>query len=140
MHTDSSVSSSGGGAGGNISNIGMGSVSSSGYVSPSIITLDSPSPPATPPGTQTPSVQPLPSLQMPPPIFPNSMYLSSVPTFLDLDSDSNSPQSSNAAPLYTPRYWVSVNPVEHCHVVKHFYSLKHMRFVSRVWFCNVKRL
>jgi len=103
LHSDSSVSSSGGGAGGNISNIGMGSVSSSGYVSPSIITLDSPSPPATPPGTQTPSVQPLPSLQMPPPIFPNSMYLSSVPTFLDLDSDSNSPQSSNAAPLY-PRY------------------------------------
>jgi E3 SUMO-protein ligase PIAS1/E3 SUMO-protein ligase PIAS2 len=104
LHSDSSVSSSGGGAGGNISNIGMGSVSSSGYVSPSIITLDSPSPPATPPGTQTPSVQQLPSLQMPPPIFPNSMYLSSIPTFLDLDSDSNSPQSSNAAPLYPPRY------------------------------------
>ncbi|GFG30941.1 hypothetical protein Cfor_04039 [Coptotermes formosanus] len=104
LHSDSNVSSSGGGAGGNNSNAGLSSVSSSGYVSPSIITLDSPSPPATPPGTQVPSVQPLPSLQMPPPIFPNSMYLSSVPTFLDLDSDSNSPQSSSAAPLYPPRY------------------------------------
>ncbi|XP_021928824.1 E3 SUMO-protein ligase PIAS2 isoform X2 [Zootermopsis nevadensis] len=110
IHSDTSVSSSGGSAGGNNSNPGLSSVSSSGYMSPSVITLDSPSPPATPtpPAPAVPPVQPLPGrspgLRMPPPIFPNSMYLSSVPTFLDLDSDSNSPQSSNAGPLYPPRY------------------------------------
>jgi hypothetical protein len=48
-----------------------------------------------------------PGLRMPPPIFPNSMYLSSVPTFLDLESDSNSPQSSSAASIYHPRYWAT---------------------------------
>lgn len=113
MYTDASVSSSGGSAGGNSSNPGLSSVSSSGYMSPSVITLDSPSPPATPtpPAPSVPPVQPLPGrspgLRMPPPMFPNSMYLSSVPTFLDLDSDSNSPQSSSAAPLYPPRYWTN---------------------------------
>lgn len=110
LHSDTGVSSSGGSAGGNSSHAGLSSVSSSGYMSPSVITLDSPSPPATPtpPAPPAPPVQPLPGrspgLRMPPPIFPNSMYLSSVPTFLDLDSDSNSPQSSNTAPLYPPRY------------------------------------
>ncbi|XP_069691208.1 E3 SUMO-protein ligase PIAS2 isoform X2 [Periplaneta americana] len=105
---DTSVSSSGGNGGGNNTNAGPSSVSSSGYMSPSVITLDSPSPPATP--TPTPPVQqPLPTrspgLRMPPPaVFPGSMYLSSLPTYLDLDSDSNSPQSSNPTPLYPPRY------------------------------------
>jgi hypothetical protein len=80
---------------------------------------------------------------MPPPIFPNSMYLSSVPTFLDLDSDSNSPQSSNTAPLYPPpRYWVSEVGTDPLPVNMKTLSRHEELFVETnmsVIFCNLRR-
>ena len=105
-YADSNVSSTGG----TNLNAGQISVSNSGYVNPSIITLDSPSPPVTltptPPVTQPAPVQSFGIRMPPPPAYCNPMYMPTLPTFLDLDSDSNSPQSNNptANPLYPPHY------------------------------------
>lgn len=82
---------------GSTSTVGASSVTSSGYMSPSIITLDSPSPPGTRNTTPVPQLSPI---RMPPPMFPANLFIPSMQSVLEVDSDSNSPQPGSNNQLY----------------------------------------
>ncbi|XP_049787220.1 E3 SUMO-protein ligase PIAS2 isoform X2 [Schistocerca gregaria] len=89
-------------------------VSSSGYMSPSVITLDSPSPPDTRTSTPDPrlsggqptstAANPVTPLRMAPPSFPSSLFIAGMPTMLELDSESSSPQPGVPTTMFSAPY------------------------------------